>query len=192
MSYISCDDPEDDESYEDRCVPAPRAISETDRLTPTPPLHWFIACWLMPGVEDTREVGAWIVMTTEAQARSAGAIKRHMICRDARGTRVLVVDPALLEDVSVTAHDLDTIFRECNCGGLDCVVGEEQARASRTFARRKWAKMSLSERIEAASYADVDLDLALGDLNTSKPNHNGPYYRRSEVSELIDEVMRDY
>lgn len=156
-TLFHCDDPY--ESADDAPLPMPTQCRPEDGLTPAPPPGWFKVLSYLKEAQ-TLDVGCWIcaLQTVQEEEYQHGK-KLHRVARDGEGNRYLVVHPDLAEACCDMIETFISAIMQCNCGGSDCLAGPEQFRAAQVFATRRWAGLTLSQRIEIlCSYEEGDDD----------------------------------
>jgi hypothetical protein len=153
MSQLICDTVTDEEeAFEDRAIPRVRAWTATDQLTPEPPDGWLHVVSL-PDRRDGLSIGAWICSLLELKHHEANenhAGRHHMIVRDWRDERCLLVHPDLETFAIELVEGINERMTQCDCGGSDCLAGRQQWRALKVLARRVWNRLSDVKRLQAA------------------------------------------
>jgi hypothetical protein len=154
MSQLICDtvNTDEEDEFDDRAIPRAQAWTATDQLTPEPPDGWLHVVSL-PKTPDGLSVGAWIcglqhVQWHEVEAKCPG---HHMIARDWREERCLLVHPDLATFASQLVEDINGIMTTCTCGGADCLAGPLQWKALKVLGRRVWNRLSDAKRLAAAA-----------------------------------------
>lgn len=156
-TLLFCDGP--DGSPHEPPLPEPTLCRPTDGLTPAPPKGWFKVLSYLKEAQ-TLDVGCWIcALQTVQEAEYQYGGRRHKVVRDSEGNRYLVVHPDLADACCEMIECFNSAIMHCNCGGSDCLAGSEQFRAAQVFAKRRWPRLSLSERIEIlGAYEEGDVD----------------------------------
>jgi hypothetical protein len=164
MSKIKCDDP--DFVWAEQPLSRPRHWKKSDGLTPTPPKDWLIMLSL-GSTPQGLDIGCWICALSEIQGQKHPADypwQMHMIARKPKGDRVLLVHPMLQTLATDTVAWFNGAITNCNCGGSDCLAGEEQYKAVLVLARRAWGRLPIHERItrlQESGEEDVNVGMAL-------------------------------
>jgi hypothetical protein len=161
MTNLICDDAEE---WEDAAIPRPRPWRPKDNLSPEPPRGWVIAMkfYFVTGPLD---IGCWIVLLFEAQqASKTHGMKCYTVARGEDDIRVLLIHPAIKDHITEVIMALNGAMSNCECGGMDCIVGDLQGKAVKVLARRKWNAMSTVQRLRALQDSNVTDDFSIASM----------------------------
>ncbi len=158
MTDLICDDPDD---WDEAAIDRPRPWRPSDRLDPAPTRGWIIAYSHFHG-DEALDIGCWLHLLFEAQhASEESGVRSYHVSRRPNGSRVLLVHPSLKDHITETIWSLNSAMTDCTCGGMDCIEGELQERATKVIARRKLAAMPLDQRLDCVLYSDSEAEPTL-------------------------------
>ena len=131
-----------DDHYGERVMPFPSYCNGAEALEPQPPEGWWALYRFMPSKPlDLTEMSCWCLLMNAAYGWTKDAgLRRHMICREPKGSRVLVVHPDLHED---GADIIETLNAYCLEGNEEKIQMDVRIKAARTYCRQRWADISV-------------------------------------------------